>query len=411
MSPFRNRDYLIVYSGQAISSVGTGISNLAFPLLILSLTHSPALAGFGVALRTLPYFFVVLPAGVLIDRWNRKRMMIICDTGRALCFGSIPLALLLGHLTLIQLYIVAFLEGALFVTFDLATTASLPTIVTEEQLPAVTGQFYVLDSVSSLLGSPLGGMLYNIGQSIPFIADTTSYLVSIASLFFTKRPFQKECTSEKEHALLGEAFEGLKWLWRFPAVRLLAILTAGLNLAFYPNTLIIIVLSQQQHLSSLFVGVIFSIGSIGFLLGALFGPSLQRQFRLATLVRNVCWLFVVGWPLFALAPNGIVVIFILALLSCARSIYGVTLVSFLLTVIPDVFQGRVNAVFRLIATATVPLGQAFAGILLQLLGVRITILVLWVFFVIIAIVANFNSALQKSQQRELPTRQLVERDS
>src|SRR5579863_2777914 len=104
---WRNRDYMLLWSGQMVSSVGTRVSQLAFPLLVLALTHSPAQAGLIAALRGLPYALFILPAGALVDRWNRKRVMILCDTGRALALGSIPVALLLGHLSLIQLYSVA----------------------------------------------------------------------------------------------------------------------------------------------------------------------------------------------------------------------------------------------------------------------------------------------------------------
>src|SRR6266550_2353112 len=116
---WRNRDYVLLWSGQMISSVGTQVSMLAFPLLILAITHSPAQAGLIGALRSLPYALFILPAGALIDRWNRKRVMIICDTGRALALGSIPVALLLGQLTLVQLYIVSLVEGTLFTFFNL----------------------------------------------------------------------------------------------------------------------------------------------------------------------------------------------------------------------------------------------------------------------------------------------------
>ena len=118
---WRNRDYLLLWLGQAISSLGTGISQFAFPLLVLALTHSFAAAGFAGALGQLPYLLFSLPAGALVDRWDRKRVMIVCTLGLALCIASIPVAILSGHLTHIQLYIVSFL-GA----FYAAATARYP---------------------------------------------------------------------------------------------------------------------------------------------------------------------------------------------------------------------------------------------------------------------------------------------
>jgi MFS family permease len=103
-----NRDYMLLWSGQIVSNIGTQVSQLAFPLFILALT------GFAGALRALPYVIFSLPAGALIDRWDRKRTMIICDAGRALSLASIPVAYALGDLTIIQLYLVSAIEVPLF---------------------------------------------------------------------------------------------------------------------------------------------------------------------------------------------------------------------------------------------------------------------------------------------------------
>ncbi|MBO0782908.1 MAG: MFS transporter, partial [Ktedonobacteraceae bacterium] len=128
LSLWRNRDYLLLLSGQTISGVGSQVSLVAFPLLILALTHSPAQAGLMTAVRSLPRLIVTLPAGALVDRWDRKRLMLLCDTGRALALGSIPLALWLGYLSDIQLYLVALIEGTLFAFFTLAESAALPRV-------------------------------------------------------------------------------------------------------------------------------------------------------------------------------------------------------------------------------------------------------------------------------------------
>src|SRR5260221_9347700 len=135
-----NGNYMVLWSGQAISSIGTQASGLAFPLLVFALTGSAAQAGFMGAVRAAPYLLFSLPAGALIDRWNRKVVMILCDAGRSLALSSIPIALLLqqvglAHLTLAQLYIVCAVEGTLFVFFNLAEVASLPRVVPKEQLP------------------------------------------------------------------------------------------------------------------------------------------------------------------------------------------------------------------------------------------------------------------------------------
>src|SRR6266436_6068416 len=119
----RNRDFILLWSGQAVSTIGTRVSSLAYPLLVLALTHSPAKAGIVGFAQALPYMLFYLPAGALVDRWNRKRVMLIADAGRALALGSLALVLAFGSLSLAQIIVVAFVEGSLFVFFSLAESA------------------------------------------------------------------------------------------------------------------------------------------------------------------------------------------------------------------------------------------------------------------------------------------------
>ncbi len=384
-SLWRNRDYLTLWTGQTISETGSGVSQLAFPLLILALTHSPAQAGFVAALRSLPYLLVILPAGALVDRWNRKRVMVYCDTGRALSLISIPIALLLGHLTIVQLYITSLIEGTLYVFFDLAGTSSLPNIVTKEQLPTAVAQNLVMGGVADSLGPPLGGVLYSIGRMIPFLADAISYIVSIISLLFIKTRFQHARTDSAVSTLRTEIVVGLAWLWRQRVIRALAILTSGINFVFPTSMLIVIVLAQKHHASSALIGVIFALGGMSYLLGALLGSPIRRRLRLVSIIRWTCWLFVLFWPLFAFATNLLILAAVLGVLTCIRPIYGVAQLSYRLALIPDELQGRVNSVFRLVAIGTLPLGQALTGVLIQGIGVIPTILIFWLCFIVLAV--------------------------
>src|SRR5919204_7062158 len=97
---WRNRDYMLLWSGQVVSTLGSTASGIVFPLLILAITNSPTAAGIAGALTTIPYVLFSLPAGALIDRWDRKRAMILCDAGRAINMATIPLALVLNSLTI-----------------------------------------------------------------------------------------------------------------------------------------------------------------------------------------------------------------------------------------------------------------------------------------------------------------------
>jgi MFS family permease len=386
---WRNRDYMLLWSGQIVSSVGTFVSQLAFPLLMLALTHSPAQAGLIGGLRGLPYALFILPAGALVDRWNRKRVMILCDTGRAIALGSIPVALLLGHLSIIQLYSVALVEGTLFTFFNLAETACLPQIVSKDQLTGAVAQNSVIDSVSGMAGPALGGMLYSIGRAVPFLIDAISYVASVLSLFFIKARFQEERAVERLH-LWKEIGEGLSWLWHHPVLRFIAILTCGLILPVSGYGLIIIVLAQMQHATSFEIGLILAGSGVGSIVGAMIVAPLRRRFSFGKMMIGACWLWVLTWLFFAIAPNPFLLGIATALSFIVVPIYMTLHFSYRLSVIPDHLQGRVNSVFRLIAFGSEPIGLALTGLLIQAVGPVRAVLILFAPQLVCAIVATFS---------------------
>src|ERR1051326_7360515 len=170
-SLWRNRDYLLLWGGQALSDMGGAVSELAFPLLVLSVTRSPAQAGLVAALRALPATLFSLFAGVWVDRWDRKRVMLVCDVGRALSMASIPVAYALGQLTIWQVALTAFLEGTLMIVFALAKTAALPQVVTPPQLTTAVAQEELVEGTTALFGPSLSGVLYTLGTMFPFLTD------------------------------------------------------------------------------------------------------------------------------------------------------------------------------------------------------------------------------------------------
>ncbi len=393
---WRNRDYMLLWSGQAVSLTGTVISQTAFPLLVWDLTHSAAQVGLVGGLGTIPYVFLSLLAGALVDRWDRKRVMILCDAGRALNLVSVLAALMLGHLTVIQLCINALVEGTFFVFFNLSEVACLPRVVAKEQLPAATAQNESTMGITTLLGPLLGGALYGLQQGLPFLADSVSYVVSVCSLLFIKTKFQQERTQERRKLYI-EIKEGLVWLWRQPLIRYMAFLTGGLNLVYAGFIPILVVLVKQQHGSSLIYGVILTIGGIGGIAGALLGTPIQKRFRFGTVIISTVWVGALLWPLYAIAPNPIILGVITALSFINGPVYNVVQFSYRLALIPDELQGRVNSVFRLLAFGFQPLGWVVTGVLIQLISVIPTILVLFVVYLVLAILTTLNTHVRHAR--------------
>jgi MFS family permease len=386
---WRNRDYLVLWSGQTVSLIGTGISQTAFPLLVWDLTHSAAQVGFVGGLGTLPYVFLSLLVGALIDRWNRKRVMILCDIGRALNLASVLIALVFGQLTVIQLYFNALAEGTLFVFFNLAEVACLPRVVAKEQLPAATAQNEATQGITALLSPLLGAGLYSIRQALPFLADAVSYVGSVVSLLFIRTEFQGARTPVRRK-LRVEISEGLRWLWHQPLIRYMAFLTGGSNFVSSGLIPILLVLVKQKEGSSFAFGAILTIGGIGGIIGSLLGPTIQKRFRFGQVIVATIWIQALIWPLYAIAPNPIFLGLITAVIFTTGPIYNVVQFSYRLALIPDELQGRVNSVFRLLAFGLQPLGWALTGVLIQTIQVVPTIIVLFVCLFLLAILTTLN---------------------
>lgn len=387
---------MLLWSGQIVSAVGSETSLIALPLLVLLLTKSPAQAGFVGAIRLVPYVLFSLPAGALIDRWNRKALMIFCDTGRAIALASVPVAFLFGGPSLLQLYIVSLVEGTLYVFFDIAQVACLPNVVEKEQLPAASAQNMVTFSTSILLGPFIGGILYGIRQFLPFLTDAITYVVSVISLCFIRKKFQQE-RSVAQSKLLADIRAGLLWLWRQPLIFFMAILAGSVQLIGSSARLAIIVDAQQFKSTTPFlIGLIFLLGGLGGITGSMFGATLQKRFRLWSIITVSQLLIIVFWVGYLFAAHAILIGLISIVVYAGFGAYNVVQFSYRLALIPDEMQGRVNSVFRLIAFTGSPLGMFLAGLSLQSIGVKQTLLAGLGFLVIMMVITALNPHVRKT---------------
>ena len=394
---WHNRDYMLLWSGQVVSTLGSAASSIIYPLLILALTNSPEAAGIAGALRAIPYLVLSLPVGALIDRWDRKRVMILCDVGRALTAASIPIAMGFGVLTLWQIYAATLIEGSLFVLFNIAEVAALPRIVPAHHLPQAAAQNEAGFGVANIVGPSFGTMLYQaFGRSVPFIADAVSYVVSVASLLRIRTAFRTAPPATKRN-LHVEIAEGLRWVWHNPLIRYMAILTGGLNLINAAFPLIVIVLAKHLGAGDGEIGVIFSIGGIGGVVGSLVGGQIQRRFTFGQVIIAVVWLDALLFPLYAIAPSYILLGVIAGLIFVLGPIYNVVQFSYRLSIIPDELQGRVNSTFRLIAFGFMPVGAWLSGVLIERVGALDTVLVFAAWLLLLAGLTTFNRHVRKAR--------------
>ncbi|GCE17661.1 MFS transporter [Dictyobacter kobayashii] len=394
-SLWQNRDFLLLWSGQTLSSVGTAVSLLAFPLLILAVTHSPAQAGFISAMRSLTYLLFVLPAGALVDRWDRKIVMVVCDTGRLLSMASIFCIGIFGNLTIEVLYITGFIDVLLGTFFSIAEVTCLPQVVNKEQLPSAMGRTQATVGIMNLIGSPLGGLLFSIQIFLPFLTDAASYLFSLVSLLFMRVKFQEQREPTGQH-LVKDITEGLHWLWRQPLLRAMALVTSGSVFFGAGLTLIVIIIAQSHQASSEVIGIILSIGGIGGIIGSMIAPKVQKHFRFAYVILGIVWLFALLWIPLIILPSPLLLGCVVGAISLLSPIYNVANMDYRFKITPDVMRGRVNSVSRLISNGLAPLGLTLTGLLLQYYGTKMTILLAVGGQILLALLAMMSSSIRNA---------------
>jgi len=389
----RNRDFVLLQAGQALSTIGSAASQIAYPLLVLSITHSPAKAGAVGFAVLVPYALFGLLAGVAADRWDRKRVMILMDVTRVLAMASVVAALLLDELTFAQIGIAAFVEGTAFVFFNIAEVGALRSVVPARQLPDAAAAEQARLSVMTLAGPPLGGVLFQAGRSLPFLADGLSYAFSIVSLLWMRTPFQQERVRETA-PLRTQIREGLSFLWSHAYLRTSALIFAGDNFYFQAGFLALIVISKRGGLSSGTIGLLVATSGATGLAGSLVAPRVARRLSIRTIMLVNQW----ANPLvlvYLLEPTPYVLfVSVLPVVFLSPTLNSVV-IGYRTAVTPDHLVGRVSSVARNIALLAQPLGPLVAGLLLGAYSSQVTILVLGAICIALAVFSTVSPSIRK----------------
>jgi len=382
----RNREFVLFQTGQLLSSLGGSLTGVAYPLLVLELTHSPVKAGIVSFARYLPAPLVGLPAGLAADRWNRKRLMIGADAVRAAAVGALA-ALVAVHPLFWPIPLLAFVEGAGESFFNACVGGALRAVVPAEQLPdAVSVQQGRLAAVG-LIGPPAGGALFGIGRALPFVGDAVSYAASFVSLLLMRAPFQQERDREPRR-IRTELAEGFAFLWRQPFIRATSFLYAIGNFTDPAALFVLVVVARRDDLPPARIGLLLAAFSAALLLGAAASPLVRRRLSAIAIIRMEQYTTVL-MAAYAVWPSVYVLAASLLPLGVAIPITDSVVISRRLQVTPDELLGRVEAARATIARLAAPLGPLTAGILLSAVSPQATIaafaavgvgLILWTTF-------------------------------
>jgi MFS family permease len=371
----RNRDFMLLWTGQVVSTVGSRASSVAFPLLVLALTGSPSKAGLVAFAQALPFPLLFLPAGIVVDRVDRKRLLLLAEGVRALAFASLVAALAVDEVSMAHILAVAFVEGAFFVLFRLGESAALPRVVPKQQLQTAVAQNQARDQGAELVGAPLGGFLFAIDRILPFVFDAVSYAVGFLTLLFVRAPLQEQ-REPRRTRVREEIAEGVRFTWRVPFIRAIVILVAGSNFAFNALFLVLIVRAKDLGASPALIGAMFALLGLGALLGAVVAPAVARRVPARYVIVGILWLWALYPLVLAGLPNAILLGIVGGIAGTLGPIFNVVLSVYRYALVPDRLLGRVGSVILLVAWGTIPLGAISAGVLLEAFGAVTSMLVL-----------------------------------
>ncbi|MBA2566124.1 MAG: MFS transporter [Gemmatimonadetes bacterium] len=373
---WRNRDFMWLWAAQTVSQVGSQISSLAIPLVaILTLDASTFQVSVLVVVGWAPFFLFSLPAGAWIDRLPRRPILVASDWGRALALASIPLAYFLDAMTLAQLYVVELVVGLFTVFFDLSYQSYLPSVVEREELGEGNAKLEVSRSAAQVAGPGLAGVLIRV-LTAPYaiLADAVSFVASALFLSRIERPEPKPKTAaERSTRLRDEIGEGLRFVLRHPLLRPIVIFVGVSNI--FVNMLFAIYLVyavRELDLSAATIGLIFSLGNIGTLVGALTATRLARTVGIGPGLITAT-IGSLGLLLIPLARGDVVIPFLVVaslLWGYFVLTYYVNAITLIQAITPDHLLGRTNASRRFLVQGVIPFGALLGGALGTTLGLR-----------------------------------------
>jgi MFS family permease len=373
---------LKLWAGETVSQFGSQVTLLAVPTVAILVLHAgPFQIGLLSALEFLAFPTLGLVAGVYADRLRRRPIMIGCDLGRLLALGSIPVAFALGALTLEQLYVVALLVGIFTVFFDVAYQSYLPALVDRPNLIEGNTKLEVTRSAAQITGPAVAGFLIQwIGGARAVAVDALSFLLSAIAILTIKKPEPepKPGTASGATGFIPEMREGIDVVFKNPILWRIAACTGtsnfGSNMIF--GAVFLIFAYRDLHLSAAVVGIIFGIGSVGWLVGALLASRAARTLGLGLTLAvaiAVGSLANLAIPLASLGAAPVILSALGLITQTMVPIYNINQVSLRQAITPDRVQGRMNATMRTIVWGTIPIGAFIGGILGTAIGVVPTI--------------------------------------
>lgn len=392
---WRNRDYAGWWVSSLVSSLGTAMSQLAYPLLMLYATGSVARAGIVGACLNIGGLSTTLLGGALADRYSRRWLVVGADLVQAAAVTSVVVAVAQGYVNVVHIGAVALVQGMANGISGASMTPVLKRIASAEQFPALSASKQGRDMISRLVGPPLGGALFTIGKWIPFLGDAVSFVVSAIGIAVVRRPLGPDAEDRAAHtSTLGSMREGFAYIGTSVYLRFIVVWTALTSALLGGMVLLVIALIKQRGGGPTTIGVVTSLAAVGGVGGALVAPLLLKRIRSRILVLSASWTIVVATVGIAAAPRPWEIGAISAFLVFLIVPLTVLLESYQLRIVPDALMGRVSSALSFGTSGLLWTAPIIAGVLADNVGVPTAMLVLAGAFVGLAVWSTLARAVR-----------------
>jgi MFS family permease len=362
----------MLWAANAVSNVGDGVALAAGPLLLASLTSDPALVAGAMFVQQLPWLLFALPAGVTVDRLDRRRLVVLVNVVRAVVIGGLAVAVGAGAVTVPLVYAALFVIGIMETLADSASTALLPAVVPSEQLPRANARLMGVQMVGNqLLAPPLGAALFVVAAALPFALNAATFLLAallIATLRSRMAP--REAPVGPRRPVARDIATGVRALVGHPVLRILAVCLCLMNVTLAGAFSILVIYAHQRlGLDEIGFGLLLAATAVGGLGGSVVAGRLQARFGAALLLRVGLVIETLTHLSLGLARAPWVAVVTMAVFGAHASLWGVITLSWRQRVVPDALRGRVNSVYFLFAVGGSAIGALMGGLAARDLGI------------------------------------------
>jgi MFS family permease len=370
-----DRRFAKLWAASTLSALGSGLATIAAPLYVAAHTKSPLIVAVTSGAAWLPWLLFAIPGGVLVDRTDRRRLMVLIDWSRVVVMGVLAAALLAGVSSIALLDVVLFLINTGEIVFRSASQAVIPAVVPRERLERANGWLIGGTTLAqNMVAGPLGGFLFVVAACVPFFVNAGTYAASAALVGLVGGAFRASGNAnakpESRGSVRAEIAEGFRWLMGQRLLRTMAVLIGLLNITLTATMAVLVLLAKERlHLGSVGYGTLFTCEAAGGILGAVLGDRLIRRVTATWTIRIGLLIEAALHLTLATSHDAYVVGAMMFLFGVHASLWSIVGASLRQRLTPPEMLGRVGSTNLFIAAGGNCLGALLGGVFASAFGI------------------------------------------